>query len=94
MEKGKFNAIAERGISMLRALMTLGPKHLPGESLCYNAYFRGTEVVVLGYRFSEGAHSYTKPVAILVDEDVFDELRVDDESGRRRSGEDAPKRVL
>lgn len=79
MEDAKFQQIADTGLNMLRAaLMGVAP----GEVMAYNAYFHGQEVVVLGYQYQDGAHTNTKPLAILVDPDVFVQLRVDGESGR------------
>lgn len=93
MESGKFQAIAERGMNMLRAAFS---GIAPGEVVAYNAYFHGQEVVVMGYQYQDGAHSNTKPLAILVDEDNFKNLRVDGESGRFEGvpGDLLPPKVL
>lgn len=91
MEQQKFNRIAEDGFNALTALTTVA-RH---GAITYNAYFRGVEVVVLGFQHEEDGHTLTKPVAILVNEEVFDQLRVDDEAGRTDgSGRDTAKKVL
>lgn len=79
MEQTKFNEIAEKGMSMLRAAFS---GVAPGELLAYNAYLHGQEVVMLGYQFAEDGHTYTKPLAIFVDQEVFDNLVVDEEGPR------------
>lgn len=96
MEADRFSAIVENKGSQLRALMSPLIGARGGRVAFYNAYFNGTEVVVAGYQFDDrDGHTYTKPVAILVDEEVFDRLRVDDEAGRiDASGGEAPGRVL
>lgn len=79
MDETRFQGIADRGINMLRAAFS---GIAPGELLAYNAYFKGQEVVVMGYQFEEKGHTYTKPLAILVDDEVFDNLLVDGEGPR------------
>lgn len=97
MEARRFARIAEEGKAQLTALMSplMPPGVLGGEPIFYNAYFGGTEVVVLGFRKPDGeGGTLTKPIAIMVDEAVFDGLRVDDERSRvDGSGQDAPKHV-
>lgn len=95
MENDRFNRIAQEGIQKLTALTSPMVGALGGQMCAYNAYFNGTEVVVLGYQQQEGGHTITKPVAILVDEEIFDRLRVDEESGRMDgTGTETPKKVL
>lgn len=82
MNEERFNRIVTEGRQKLTALLSPLVSAKGGQVIAYNAYFKGTEVAVLGYQFAEGGHTYTKPVAILVDEEVFEHLEVDEESGR------------
>ena len=98
MDAARFNKIAEDHKNMLTALVlpraakAMGGE---GEGVFYNAYLAGTEVVVLGYRIEEpGGHSRTRPVAIMVDEELFPKLRVDEEASRVVGGQDSPGQVL
>lgn len=86
MDDNRFQEIAERGMNMLQAAFS---GIAPGQVVVYNGYFKDTEVVVVGYQYQDGAHLNTKPLAILVDERVFDNLLVDGESGRY--GADGPE---
>lgn len=91
MDQGRFERIAQDGIAKITALTSLARPGL----VAYNAYLGDVEVVVLGFRQDEGGgHTLTKPVAIVVDETVFDALRVDDEHSRvDGSGNDTPRKV-
>lgn len=82
MEQGKFEKIVNAGQEKLAALMSPAVGVLGGRGIFYNSYLNGLEVVVMGCQFEEDGHTYTKPVAILVDDDLFDYLKVDGESGR------------
>lgn len=93
METERFNQIVEDGRSKLQALFSPAIGALGGQPVAYNAYFKGTEVVVLGYHWQDGEHTNTKPIAILVDPEVFDHLRVDQESGRT-DGDGVPQPPL
>lgn len=97
MEDLRFAEIAEKMRDMLTAVVmhANGGIQMPGEPRFYNAFFNGTEVVVLGYSYDGGdGHTYTKPICIAVDEEVMDRLRVDGESGRVRNGEVQPPHVV
>jgi len=82
MDEERFDRIVTEGRQKLTALLSPFAGAKGGQLIAYNAYFKGTEVAVLGYQFAEDGHTYTKPVAILVDEVVFGALEVDEESGR------------
>lgn len=82
MEDAKFDRIATEGKQKLTALLSPLATARGGQPIAYNAYLRGLEVVVLGYQFAERGTTFTKPVAIIVDGDMFDELSVDEEAGR------------
>lgn len=82
MDNDRFEAISRDGLAKLTALMSPMAGALGGRRITYNAYFRDHEVVVLGYQYDEDGHSFTKPVAIIVDPEVFNGLRVDDEGFR------------
>lgn len=82
MEQARFDRIVTEGRQMLTGLLSPFVGAKGGGLIAYNAYFNGTEVAVLGYQHAEGGHTYTRPVAILVDEEVFKRLEVDEESGR------------
>jgi len=90
MDDRRFNQISDQMRSMLTTIVLdqqSGGKILPGEVHTYNAFFNGTEVVVLGYTFKgEDGHNYTKPICIAVDEEVMVKLRVDQEAGRMEDG--------
>lgn len=100
MDESRFHATSEVGRSMLATMVM--SSYLPpvkaalgGEVITYNAYYHGQEVVVLGVQMPDGpGHTVTKPVAILVDEEVFQALRVDEESGRYENGDPAPPKVV
>lgn len=95
MDNKRFERIVDDKMSQLAALMSPMASVRGGQRVCYNAYFNGTEVVVLGYQYGEDGSTFTKPVAILVDEEVFGRLRVDEEASRTdASGADTPKKVL
>lgn len=96
MDNDRFARIVEDQGEQLRTLMSPLVGVLGGGLIAYNAYFNGTEVVVLGYQRPDGAGgTLTRPVAILVDEEVFDRLQVDDEAGRvDGDGRDVPKHVI
>lgn len=79
MEDAKFQQIANTGMNMLHAAFTGAGS---GDVIAYNAFVDDLEVVVLGYQYQDGEHTNTKPLAILVDPDLFARLRVDGESGR------------
>jgi len=82
VDDSRFRDITARGMDTLRAIFLAG-EQLPGQVGTYNAYIGGTEVVVLGYHFTDDDGSrVTKPVCILMDEQLFATLRVDDESAR------------
>lgn len=94
MDQERFERTAHEGMEMLRAAMSPFAEVLGGGVVAYNAYFGGTEVVVLGYQHQDGEHVVTKPLAILVDAVVFDQLRVDEEHSRVKNGNVEPKRVI
>jgi hypothetical protein len=80
VDEAKFRETAERYRDMTIAIDT---GVAPGQREFYNAYWKGTEVVVLGYTFQgDDGHKYTKPLAVIVDDEVFRNLRVDHETGR------------
>jgi hypothetical protein len=81
MDDVRFNAIAERGLALLHAAFN-NYAGTASRVIAYNAFWRDQEVVVVGYRFDEDGHSYTRPLAVLMDEGIFDQLSVDSESGR------------
>jgi hypothetical protein len=85
MDEERFNRIAQEGKQKLTAVLSPFVGVKGGQAIAYNAYFKGTEVVVMGYQYEEGGHSYTKPLAILVDEEVFGLLEVDHETGRGKA---------
>jgi hypothetical protein len=94
MDDAKFNRIATEGRQQLTALLSPLVGARGGRAVAYNAYFNGTEVVVLGYQYEQAGQSLTKPVAILVDDELFDHLEVDNEAGRVDGrGQDAPART-
>lgn len=83
MEEAKFQQVSEDGMAMLTALMSPFVGTNGGRRITYNAYLGDLEVVVVGYQYDlEGGHTNTKPVAILVDSDLFMHLRVDSEVDR------------
>lgn len=95
MEEAKFQKIVDDNMPKLVALMS--PEHsvLGGKRIAYNAFFRGQEVAVVGYMLGDpdGANT-VKPVAILVDEEVFDNLELDSESSRQDAqGKEQPPRL-
>lgn len=79
MDDIRFQGIAESGMNMLRAAFS---GIAPGDVIAYNAFIDDMEVVVVGYQYQSGEHTNTKPLAILVDPDLFGRLRVQSESGR------------
>lgn len=79
MEEAKFQAEAQRGLNMLRAAFS---GMAPGDVIAYNAYWGGTEVIVAGYTYEQDGHEYTKPLAVLMTPEIFNNLLVDGESGR------------
>lgn len=81
MEDARFDRIVTEGQGMLSAWLLNTVAHDGGQHIAYTAWLDSTEVVVIGYQHPEGGHTYTRPVAILVDDDLFDRLRVN-ESGR------------
>lgn len=94
MEDARFQRIVDSHGKMLTALMSPFVGTLGGERIYYNAYIGGTEVCVVGYRMTEDDGSVsTKPIAILVDEELFRAMRVDHERGRHILGEDLPPLV-
>lgn len=97
MEQEKFDRIAEAGVSQLRALLSPMVGAFGGDLCAYNAYVRGLEVVVLAYQREEPGnpgHVVTKPVAIVVDDELFAELEVDGEAGRvDGQGHELPPKV-
>lgn len=85
MNNAKFDQIVDDGRAMLTALLLGGAHREGGQAIAYNAYFNGTEVVILGYHYPDPDNLdsvLTKPVAILVSDGVFNGLRVDNEAGR------------
>lgn len=84
MEQDKFSDTADKLKAMLSTVVMAGvaPGLVSGEVVFYNAYFNGTEVVVLGYQYERDGHTYTKPICIAVDDEVMTKLRVDHETGR------------
>ena len=97
MEQEKFDRISEEGLSNLQALMSPLVGALGGMAITYNAYFRGREVVVVGYQrpSEDGKGTLTKPIAILIEEELFSELRVDDEASRvDGDGQTVEKKIL
>lgn len=100
MDDARFRATTEVGMSMLSTMVM--SKYMPaikqalnGDVVTYNAYLGGQEVVVLGVIMPDGVgHTKTKAVAILVDDEVFKNLRVDDESGRYTSDGVEPPKVI
>lgn len=101
MDDARFQATTRTGISLLTTMVM--SKYMPevakamgGKIITYNAYYHGQEVVVLGVQMPDGpGHTRTKPVAILIDDEVFDALRVDDETGRYdEDGELGPPKVV
>lgn len=91
MDDEKFNRIATRGRQQLMALFSPMVGAKGGQPVAYNAYLKGTEVVVMGYQFEEGGHTYTRPVAIVVDEELFEQLEVDHEAGRGAPDEESAR---
>lgn len=86
METAKFEQISKDGIDKLRSLLGPGVDALGGQCITYNAYIGEQEVVVLGYQYAEGGHTFTKPVAVIVDPEVFTVLKVDGEGSRVDGG--------
>ena len=93
MDQRRFQDTAEKGMNMLKAAFS---GIAPGDVIAYNGYFHGQEVVVLGYQYQDGAHTNTKPLAILVDDQVFGNLLVDGESARfgDETGVPLPPKVI
>lgn len=93
MDQHRFQDIAEKGMNMLRAAFS---GMAPGDLIAYNGYFHGQEVVVLGYQYEDGQHTNTKPLAIFVDDQVFNNLLVDGESARfgGEAGVEQPPKVM
>lgn len=92
MEEARFTRIA---LDLRGDLQAIQDQTLQGNVHFYNAFFNGTEVVVLGHTFrAADGHDYTEPICIAVDPEVMKNLRVDDESGRVEGGVLGPGKVI
>lgn len=83
MDDAKFDEISKRGVGMIRSALTVPSDVAGGQVIAYNAWFRDVEVAVLGFQMPrDGGGTWTKPLAILISPEVFDELEVEGEKDR------------
>lgn len=76
MDQAKFDEEVGTLVPALRLALT-SAQMAGGRLVAYNAWLDSTEVIVLGFQMQgELSHVDTKPLALLMTEDLFDRVKV------------------